>query len=115
MNPSYISAIFIFIMLMLLFSEQKKRNVLIAHIISKKKRKENGKTMKTVAERLIGERCLFFCVGGSNFVGTINEVTDGAVIIRDTQKDDMEAINLDFVVHIEKYPKKEKKKKSKEA
>ena len=103
--------IIVFIVLFIIISQQKRNNVLISYVIVKKKRKENGKKMKTVVEKLIGERCSFFCVGGSNFIGTINEVTDGAVIIRDSDKDEMEAINLDFILHIQKYPKKEKKHK----
>ena len=111
MNPTTSSMIIVFLVLIILFWNQRKNNVLISYITVKKKRKENGKKMKTVVEKLIGERCSFFCVGGSNFIGTINEVTDGAVIIRDSDKDEMEAINLDFILHIQKYPKKEKKNK----
>ena len=111
MNPSYISAIFIFIILMLLLSEQKKESILIARIISKKKRKENGKAMKTVAERLIGERCIFYLVGGHQTMGVIKEVTDGAVILEDSSNQE-EILNLDFIIQIKKYPKKEKKKKA---
>jgi len=111
LNPAIYSAIFIFIMLYIIFSQQRK-NILIARIISKKKRKENGINMKSVAQKLIGENCVVCLVGGNQYCGTIKEVTDGAMIIENNAKQE-EIFNLDFVLYIRKYPKKEKKKDKK--
>ena len=66
--------------------------------------------MIELAKRFIGKECLIYAFDSNHqFVGTIKEVTDGAILL---EKDDtLEAINLDFVIRIREYPRKKNGKK----
>ena len=68
--------------------------------------------MKELAERFIDKECVIYSFNDNHqFVGTIKEVTDGAILVEKDGK--LEAINLDFVIRIREYPtKKNGKNKS---
>lgn len=107
MNPAYLSLIFLFIILVMLY--HSRRSVVINKII--KKRKMEGNTeMIELAKRFIGKECVIYAFDSSHqFVGVIREVTDHAILLENEGK--MEAINLDFVIRIREFPKNKKGKK----
>jgi hypothetical protein len=71
------------------------------------KKKTGGNTeMKELATRFIGKECVIYFYDGSQQIGVINEVTDGAILVE--KKDRLEAMNLDFVLRIKEAPKSKK-------
>ncbi|MBQ8164329.1 MAG: hypothetical protein IJZ94_00740 [Clostridia bacterium] len=66
--------------------------------------------MIELAKKFIDKECIILAFDSDHqFVGTIKEVSNGAVLI---EKDgNIEAINLDFVIKIKEYPRNKKGKK----
>lgn len=64
--------------------------------------------MKELSKKFIGKECLIYTFN-SQLQGTIEEVTDGALLIKN--KDNVEAVNLDFVMRIREYPVNKKGKR----
>ena len=62
--------------------------------------------MKELATRFIGKECVIYFYDGSQQIGVINEVTDGAILVE--KKDRLEAMNLDFVLRIKEAPRSKK-------
>ena len=62
--------------------------------------------MKELATRFIDRECVIYFFDGSQHMGVIKEVTDGAILIE--KKDKQEALNLDFVLRIKESPKSKK-------
>ena len=108
MNPAISSAIIMFIVVTLILVQEKRKNVLIARTILRKKNKKETLVMKETAKRFIDKRCLIYTVSGGQYIGNIVEVTDGAIIVNDGKE--TEAFNLDFVMRIREYPKNKKVK-----
>lgn len=68
--------------------------------------------MVTLAERMIGKECLIYAFN-QQITGVIEEVTDGAILVRREKSGEVEIVNLDFVMRIREYPRnKNGKKKS---
>ena len=66
--------------------------------------------MRELAKEFIGKECIISSFDGSHqYVGTLKEVTDGAILIENGGA--LEAINLDFVIRIREYPRNKKGKK----
>ena len=108
MQPSnYIPIIILFIILYIMFRNQK---AVVARKIIKNRKTEEKREMIELAKRFIGKECIVSAFDSNHqFVGFIKEVTDGAVLI---EKDgQLEAINLDFVIRIREYPRNKKGKK----
>ena len=111
MSPAtYIPIIVLWIIIFILFRNQRKA-VILRKIIEKKKSGGNAK-MKELAQRFIDKECLIYSFDGSHqYEGIIKEVTDGAILVEKGGK--IEMLNLDFVIRIREYPKnKNGKKKS---
>ena len=110
LNPStYIPIIILWIIIFNMFHKRRKEeNEIVRRII--KKRKVGGKSeMKALAERFVDKECVVYTFNGTQFVGIIKEVTDGAILVEKDGKP--EAINLDFVIRIREYPVNKKGKK----
>ena len=102
MNPSYFAVLFLFLVVFMIM--RTNQSIIAGKAIQK--RKSGDKTqMIELAKRFIGKECLIYAFDSNHqFVGTIKEVTDGAILL---EKDDtLEAINLDFVIRIREFPKK---------
>ena len=111
MSPAtYIPIIVLWIIIFILFRNQRKA-VILRKIIEKKKSGGNAE-MKELAQRFIDKECLIYSFDGSHqYEGIIKEVTDGAILVEKGGK--IEMLNLDFVIRIREYPKnKNGKKKS---
>ena len=66
--------------------------------------------MIELAKKFIDKECIISAFDGSHqFIGTIKEVCEGAILIQ--TNGGLEAINLDFVFRIREYPKNKKGKK----
>ena len=111
MSPAtYVPIIFLWIIIFILFRNQRKA-VILRKIIEKKKLGGNAE-MKELAQRFIDKECLIYSFDGSHqYEGVIKEVTDGAILVEKDGK--IEMLNLDFVIRIREYPRnKNGKKKS---
>lgn len=66
--------------------------------------------MIELAKRFIGKECLIYAFDSSHqFEGVIKEVSNGAILIEKNEQ--VEVINLDFVIRIREFPKNKKGKK----
>ena len=105
---TYIPIIFLWIIIFILFRNQRKA-VILRKIIEKKKLGGNTE-MKELAQRFIDKECLIYSFDGSHqYEGIIKEVTDGAILVEKDGK--IEMLNLDFVIRIREYPKNKNGKK----
>ena len=102
----------ILMMLVVLFIVLRERKLIIAKMVTKRRKTEDRIEMVELAKRFIGKEFVIYAFdSGHQFIGVIKEVSDGAVLIENNNK--LEAINLDFVIRIREYPKnKNGKKKS---
>lgn len=107
--PTYLIPLLMFVVVFIVL---RRRNQIVAKIITKKNRMEQREKMKELAKRFIDKECLIYSFdGGRQFEGIIKEVDENAMLIE--KNGELEAINLDFVIRIREYPKnKNGKKKS---
>ena len=109
MQNSYL--LFIFLLLFIVIHERRKEEILMKTVIEHRKQK-GAREMVTLAERMIGKECLIYAFN-QQITGVIEEVTDGAILVRREKSGEVEIVNLDFVMRIREYPRnKNGKKKS---
>lgn len=62
--------------------------------------------MKELAKRFIGKKCIVYTVTDTTgtVTGVINEVDDTGILIE--SKDNIQAVNLEYVIRIREYPRK---------
>lgn len=96
--------IIIFLLLLIVIYEQRKKEVMMKRIIQQRKTGEMRK-MVTLASKMIGKECLIYAFN-QQITGVIEEVTDGAILIRREKTGEIEVVNLDFVMRIREYPRK---------
>lgn len=110
MKPEYYIWLLAFLPLFIIFVQQRKNKKAILRRIVTSKRKGNTGEMVELAKKFIGKECFIYTFD-SQITGVIEEVNDGALLIKNN--DNIQVINLDFVVRIREYPKnKNGKKKS---
>ncbi len=100
---SYIGTVVIFIVLFIIFRQEKK--YIIKRIITK--RKGSGKEMLKLAEQFIGKRCIFYTFN-SQVYGTVKEIGENGILIE--EKDNLQIINPDYISRIREYPRNKKGK-----
>ena len=109
MNFSYF-IVFIYLFLLLFIFQQENQNEKKMMQIVKKKKGGLG-NMLELAQKFIGKECVIYTFSGTQIVGQIKEVSNGAMLIEN--KGTEEAVNLEFVMRIREYPRnKNGKKKS---
>jgi ferredoxin-fold anticodon binding domain-containing protein len=92
---------------MIIFTTQRKqRKTAIINTIMKKRKTGGNKEMKELATRFIGQECIVHFFDGSQQMGIIKDVTEGAILLE--KKEKLEAINLDFVLRIKEAPRSKK-------
>ena len=107
MPTYYIPIIVMFIIIFVLLRNQK---AVVAKKIIEKRKTEGNTEMVELAKRFIDKECLIYSFDSNHqFIGTIKEVSNGAVLIEKDGK--LEAVNLDFVIRIREYPRNKKGKK----
>lgn len=65
--------------------------------------------MYELAQKFIGKECLIYTFNSSQLTGVIKEVNEGGILLEN--RDNLEAVNFDFIVRIREYPKKKNGKK----
>ena len=94
----------------ILYLNRQNNNRAIGKKVIYNKKSEDNTEMIELAKRFIGKECLIYAFDSNHqFEGTIKEVSDGAILIEKNEQ--LEAINLDFVIRIREYPKDKKGKK----
>lgn len=104
MKPAYIILIIIFIAVLV---QNRNKTVWLKQFI-KSKKTEDKTEMLELAKRFIDKECLIYTFN-SQLVGTIKEVSDGAILIEEGGS--VEAVNVDYIVRIREYPRNKKGKK----
>lgn len=106
-TSTYIILMVIFILFLTV--QQNKKAVLTRKIIKRRKMEGHVK-MRELAKQFVGKECII-CAFDSNhqFIGTIKEVSDGAMLI-ENNAGAIEVINLDFIIRIKEYPRNKKRK-----
>lgn len=108
LNPAYIPIVVLWIIIFIMFRNRRK-TAIVRKIIEKRKLGGNSE-MKELAARFINKECVIYSFDGDReYMGVINEVTDGAILVEKDGK--LEAFNLDFVSRIREYPRNKKGKK----
>lgn len=108
MSPAtYIPIIVLWIILFITLRNRQKA-VIIKQIIKKKKTGDSIE-MKELAKRFIEKECIIYSFDSHQLEGIIKEVTNGAVLVE--KGENLEAINLDFIIRIREYPRNKKGKK----
>ena len=103
MEPStFVSFLPIWLLLLVILPAQrrKKRTILANKILNKEL--ENTK-MFELAKRFIEKDCVIYTFDGNQYIGTLKEVTEGAILME--KRGATEAINLNFVVKIKEIVK----------
>ena len=103
MEPSTFAAfipIWLLLLVILPAQRRKKRTILANKILNKEL--ENTK-MFELAKRFIEKDCVIYTFDGNQYIGTLKEVTEGAILIE--KRGATEAINLNFVVKIKEIVK----------
>lgn len=100
----------IIILFVIIFITSKRQKTIIAKRIIEKRNKKGNKEMLELAKKFIDKECIIYAFDGSHqYTGVIKEVSDGAILIE--KNNQLEAINLDFVLRIREYPVDKKGKK----
>lgn len=88
----------------------RNQKAAVAKKIIEKRKTEGNTEMVELAKKFIDKECLIYSFDSNHqFIGTIKEVSNGAVLIEKDGK--LEAVNLDFVIRIREYPRNKKGKK----
>ena len=100
----------IIVLLFIVIPMLRRNRSTIAREVIKNKKTEDKAKMKELAKQFIGKECMIYAFdSGHVFDGVIKEVTDGALLLEKNEQ--LEAINLDFVIRIREYPVNKKGKK----
>lgn len=106
MSTSYIIIIFMWIVLYVYYF--RKSTETMRHIKKNKNSMERIK-MVELAKKFIGVDCIINTMNGQ-INGIVTEVTDGGILIQANDKSE-QAVNIDYIVRIRKYPLNKKGKK----
>jgi hypothetical protein len=113
-TPTIYICAFLPLLIIIITTRKKQKNFIILKKLKKSKiRKSKGEKseMLELAKRFIDKDCIIYSFDGSQQYGTIKEVTDNAILIE--EKDELIAVNLEFVSKIKEFPKnKNGKRKS---
>lgn len=111
MNPAWIGGFICLLALIIIITEQRRREAAkIVRIINSKRKNKGEKTqMVELAKKFIGKECIIYTFNSQLEGVVIKEVSDGAVLVE--KKGTVEAVNLDFVTRIREYPKTKSGKK----
>ena len=106
-SSNYIPIIVLFIVLYII---SRNRKAIVARKIIKRVKMEDKTKMVELAKRFIGKECIVYAFDSNHqFVGVIEEVSNGAILLK--RDEQIDAINLDFVIRIREYPINKKGKK----
>lgn len=107
MNPSYYIPIIIMLVILFIVSRTNKNMALMRLI--KKRKTEDKREMTELAKQFIDKECIIYTFNGSQIMGTVKEVSGGALLV---EKDGTtEAVNIDFVMRLREHPRKKNGKK----
>ena len=84
----------------------RDRQTKIAVIHNLKKKRKDCYNMKELAKRFIGKKCIVYTVTDTTgtVTGVIKEVDDTGILIE--SKENIQAVNLEYVIRIREYPRK---------
>lgn len=106
MQTSYI----IFFVLFIIIFLQLRSDKMMARQMTKQKDPKERLKMLELARRFIGKECIVYTFNSSQLTGTVQDVTDGGILLTRADKT-TEAVNADFIIRIREYPKKANGKK----
>lgn len=95
--------------LLLFLAWQNQRRFVIQRQIKRKKTEKERDAMRELAKRFIGKKCIVDTIKSDNVTGTLQEVTEGGLLVEDNLGN-LTAVNLDLVVRVREYPKNKKGK-----
>ena len=117
MNPAQLM-LPLFFVLFILTTRRRKRKSIIAHRLMREQgrntqnRSEETAKMFELAKRFEGKECIVYTFNDAQIVGTVKEVTEGAILVED-KNGTPEVINLACVTRLREHPTgKNGKKKS---
>ena len=111
-TPTIYICAFLPLLIIIITTRKRQKNFIILKKLKKskiKKSKGEKNQMFELAKRFIDKDCIIYSFNGSQEYGTIKEVTDNAILIE--EKDELIAVNLEFIAKIKEYPKNKKGKR----
>ena len=108
--PSYTYILLLLVLFAILYWQHRNNKIIFAKNIVNKKNRKGRIEMLELAKRFLDKECIIYTFSSTEMVGTIKEVSDGALMIERSDSS-MEAVNIDFVVRIRETPKKKNGKK----
>ncbi len=106
MQTTYIILFVLFIILLLQLRDKK----MMARRLTKSKDPKERLEMLELAKRFLGKECIIYTFNSNQLEGTIQEVSDGAILVNRQDKT-AEIVNADFIIRIREHPKKANGKK----
>ena len=94
----------IYLVLLMMIIRRRNEDTWIYQYLLKRKKREEKTHMLELAKRFIGKDCIVYTFNGNQYTGTVQEVSDGAILLQTKQS--LEAINLDFVIRLREHPRK---------
>lgn len=101
MNPAYHSLFFLFFILLIIASQNRKRNTV--RKIIQKKRTKGRITMNEIINMYLGKTCTVTVSGYSQIKGKITSAKDNWIVVETKSGNDV--LNLDYVVSIKEFNK----------
>lgn len=102
MNPS----IWIILVILLIIIPRRKRMKIAAVKIQQKKRmkRKDRSAMNEIIKNYIGKDCIIYNMNGEQITGIITSAVDGWITVQEPSKEDVQAINLDYVTRVREFP-----------
>lgn len=108
MDTTYI--LLLLLLLYLFLEHRKEQQTSIRRILQHKHSKKERIHMQELAKQFIGKECLVYVMGSSSVVqGFLREVNESGLLVE--RDHSMQAVNLDYVIRIQEYPRKKNGKK----
>ena len=115
MNPALTAALVSLITITVIQHEHRQQSMRNHVLLQRQKRNhqhrlERKRAMFELAKRFIDKECVIHTFNSSQIIGTVKEVTEGAILLED-KIGNQEVINLDCITRLREYPKNKSGKK----
>lgn len=102
MNPSIW---FILVILLIIIPRRKRMKIAAVKIQQKKRMKRKDRSaMNEIIKNYIGKDCIIYNMNGEQITGIITSAVDGWITVQEPSKEDVQAINLDYVIRVREFP-----------
>ncbi len=111
MQPVYYIMIMAICLSIFAYLSSRRSRIAAVRCIQKKKHKKERVSMEALAKQFLNKKCIIYTLADTSgsVKGVIKEINDCALLVADAQ-DNLQVINLEYVIRIREYPKNKKGK-----